>query len=238
MAALIAPPALADIIAIRPDHDNTIYGDSDFQSNAFGNNMFIGKNSQGGARRSLVSFDIASAVPAGSTINSVTLTVRCTRSRGGSAPVDLHRLTASWGEVESLAQDPGGSGAPAGPGDATWADRYFAQAMPWATPGGDFVPAVTSTVNIGSSGVSYTWQTTARFVADVQGMLDAPASNFGWIIIGNEGASATAKRLASRENPTASYRPTLTINYTAVPAPGAAGLLAVAGVLAGRRRRR
>jgi hypothetical protein len=52
--------------------------------------------------------------------------------------------------------------------------------------------------------------------ADVQGWLDSPATNFGWIIIGNESAALTAKRFDAHES--AATRPILTVYYT-VPAP-------------------
>ena len=51
-------------------------------------------------------------------------------------------------------------------------------------------------------------------VADVQDWLDNPANNFGWIVIGDESSSRTAKRFDSRENPTEGNRPQLTVNYT------------------------
>lgn len=37
-------------------------------------------------------------------------------------------------------------------------------------------------------------------VADVQGWLDNPASNFGWLVKGNEARPTTAKRFNSRQN--------------------------------------
>ena len=37
-------------------------------------------------------------------------------------------------------------------------------------------------------------------VADVQGWLDNPASNFGWLMLGDETAIVTAKRFDTRES--------------------------------------
>jgi hypothetical protein len=78
-------------------------------------------------------------------------------------------------------------------------------------------------------------------VADVQGWLDSPSGDFGWILIGPEGSGNTTKRFDSREYATASNRPLLTIDYTApVPEPGTI-LLTSIGILisvgAGRKRR-
>src|SRR5207302_838656 len=49
---------------------------------------------------------------------------------------------------------------------------------------------------------------------DVQNWLSSPGSNFGWIVIGDESGTGTAKRFDSRENSTASNQPALTIDYT------------------------
>jgi hypothetical protein len=51
-------------------------------------------------------------------------------------------------------------------------------------------------------------------VADVQGWLDDPSSNFGWLLVGNEGENGTAKRFDSKENPVAERSPSLTIEFT------------------------
>ena len=52
-------------------------------------------------------------------------------------------------------------------------------------------------------------------IADVQLWLDNPASNFGWLVLGDESTSATAKRFDTRESDSP---PVLTIVYTA-PTP-------------------
>jgi hypothetical protein len=43
--------------------------------------------------------------------------------------------------------------------------------------------------------------------ADIQAWLDNPSSNFGWVLLGKEGAEATAKRFDSRENEAPENRP-------------------------------
>ncbi|MCL4211824.1 MAG: hypothetical protein KJZ68_14310, partial [Phycisphaerales bacterium] len=60
----------------------------------------------------------------------------------------------------------------------------------------------------------YTWGSTSGMVGDVQGWLDNPAANFGWVLIGNEAVSVTAKRFDSRENPVPENRPVLIVDYT------------------------
>jgi hypothetical protein len=57
-------------------------------------------------------------------------------------------------------------------------------------------------------------------VANVQQWLDQPASNFGWIIIGNESQSATSKRFDSREIQDGNA-PGLEVLFTTAPPVGA-----------------
>ena len=63
---------------------------------------------------------------------------------------------------------------------------------------------------------------------------DDRETNFGWILIGNEGSSRTAKRFDSREN-TSLVRPQLTVDFTAVgnAVPIVAAPIEDEGLLAG-----
>ncbi|MCA9730104.1 MAG: multicopper oxidase domain-containing protein, partial [Candidatus Eisenbacteria bacterium] len=65
----------------------------------------------------------------------------------------------------------------------------------------------------------YSWSSPGM-VADLQGWVDDPSSNFGWVMIGQEtGMVTTQKRFASRENTNTSYRPVLEITYSVPPNP-------------------
>lgn len=233
-----ATVAAADVVQLGASKDNTMFeAFGDGLSNGAGPYMFAGETRDFGSRRALLAFDIASAVPAGSTINSVSLQLRMSRSTTGARPVALHRVLADWGEGTSDSGDPGGGGAPATPGDATWVYRFY-QTDSWATPGGDFDPTASASTNVGGIGF-YTWSSggAAGMLADVQAWLDDPSSNFGWVLIGADDGTRSAKRFDSRENPNPAYRPVLIIDYTPVPAPGSA-LVAALGVVAALRRRR
>ena len=81
----------------------------------------------------------------------------------------------------------------------------------WVTAGGELVFPVTATVPVTGLG-PYVFSG-ANLVTDVQDMLDVPATNFGWIIVGDESKSLTALRLPSRENATPQERPQLTVEY-------------------------
>ena len=86
---------------------------------------------------------------------------------------------------------------------------------------------------MGATG-SYTWETTSALEADAQGWYDEPENNFGWILIGSEGESGTAKRFATRENEDLAARPQLRIEFepvTAVQSQGWAGVKRTGGIV-------
>jgi len=201
------------VISLSPSKDNTLYEDATgFFSNGSGSHIFAGNNNGGRARRAVIAFDVANQVPAGSTIQEVTLTLRMSRTRTGPETIRLHRLQADWGEGTSNASANEGSGAVSTSEDATWVHRFF-NSDSWNNPGGDFSSASSASTSVGGSG-SYTWGSTSQLVADVQGWLNDPSINFGWVVIGNEARSQTAKRFDSRENGTSANRPVLTVTYT------------------------
>lgn len=227
-------PAGAASISIGAAHDNTIYADPGPElSNGAGPSMFAGRSGNGELRRGLISFDIASAIPAGSTITGVSLSMRQTAATSPALPatVALHSVLASWGEGTSVSGGGGGQGAPASANDATWLSRFFGVSS-WTSPGGDFNPVATaSTVTTGNA--LYSWSS-AAMIAEVQAWLDSPATNFGWLIKGDESASLNAKRFDTRESATPANRPSLTIEYV-IPSP-AAGAMLILSAFPRRRR--
>lgn len=210
-----ATPTLPDreAISLGPSKDNTLYENATGAfSNGVGDHIFVGNNTGGQARRTVVAFDIAGNIPADSIIQNVTLTLRMSRTRAGPETIKLHGLLADWGEGTSNALGNEGGGASSASGDATWVHRFF-NSDSWSNPGGDFSSTVSASASVAGSG-SYAWGSTSQLVTDVQGWLDDQSSNFGWILIGNEAASQTAKRFDSRENGTDANRPVLTVTYT------------------------
>jgi hypothetical protein len=210
--------ASAATISIFPSKDNTLYeyvpADGD-RSNALGFHFFAGTTAMGEIRRGVLAFDIAGSIPPGSTITAVSLSLNMSRTLLETARiVELHKLLADWGEGTSHAPGEEGDGAPATTNDATWRHRFF-DTIFWAMQGGDFSATVSASQSVGPIG-PYTWSS-AQMVADVQSWLDNPASNFGWLVLGDESTSATAKRFDTRES---ASPPVLTIQYA--PAPRAA----------------
>lgn len=261
---LAAASVQADVVSVGASKDNTLYevapalgnGNGGPPSNGAGVSFFAGRtsNSKGpNIRRGLVAFDVAAAVPAGSTINSAQLVLNMVQTIAGPETVELHRLTADWGEGTSNATSGGGGGgAPATTGDATWLHTFYPSSF-WTVAGGDFVGTVSDSQSVDDNG-PYTWGSTVQMVADVQDWLDNPAGNFGWILIGNEASLGTAKRFETRESALVrgggASPPQLIVDFTggvptappAIPALSAWGLafltLALFGAAAWLLRRR
>ena len=83
LAALLAaaPEAAATVVSLPASKDNTLYESATGAlSNATGEYLFTGRTKNGLVRRAVLSFDVASVVPAGSTINSVTLQLHLSRN--------------------------------------------------------------------------------------------------------------------------------------------------------------
>lgn len=233
VAAMVASNASAITIDLPAVGDNTLYEDTaGALSNGAGSAMFAGNNSADLVRRALVRFDVAGAIPAGSTITAATLSLFQSGANAAVQQVEVHRVLAGWGEGASVAPSGGGGGTAPSSGDATWIHREF-NSLAWATPGGDFSPAASAVTGVGGIG-AVSWMS-AALTADVQAMLDAPLSDFGWILLGNESVASSAKRFATREEAQVSERPVLRVEYV-VPSPGPMAIVAVA-FTAGMRRR-
>src|SRR5688572_7264443 len=211
-SVLMAGSSLAQLqVTLGSARDNTLYQDvNGGLSNGAGFYLFAGQNLNAIARRGLLRFNVAAAVPAGSTILSADLTLDLSQAQVAPVQVSLHRVSADWGEGTSQGLSGEGGGAPATPNDATWTNRFH-PGSPWTNQGGDFAAVGSATQTVGNTFGPYTWASTAAMVADVQGWLDNPATNFGWLVKGDETVASTAKRFGTRENPSPGSRPRLVL---------------------------
>ena len=208
--------AQAQTVTLEPLKDNTLYEDpAGALSNGAGQHFFAGNNGNGSTRRGIVAFDIAGAIPAGSAITGIGLTLSMSRTTAGTETVELNRGLADWGEGSSLAASGEGGGAAAASGDATWTHSFSPDRF-WATAGGDFSSTMSGAAPVDGIG-PYTWSSPGM-VSDVQAWLDNPSANFGWVLLGNEGVNRTSKRFDSREHGTAANRPQLEVQFT-LPEP-------------------
>lgn len=208
----VATPVAAGTVVLTPLRDNTLYQNAKGAlSNGAGSYLYAGATAGWALRRAVVVFDVAGSVPAGAEVVSARLELRMSRTIAGAYSVELHRLSADWGEGTSDAEGGEGDGGVATLGDATWIHTFWATTA-WAAAGGDFAATASATQSIDDIG-TYSWGSTAALVSDVQDWLDAPAGNFGWILVGDESTPATAKRFNSRENGDTSSVPKLEIVY-------------------------
>lgn len=201
---------------LQASKDNTLIESSTGAlSNGKGPTIFIGRTGQpqDSIRRGVLAFDIAGAIPAGSKITSVKLTLNLSMASAATEPatVTLYKATADWGEGTSNSQQ--GRGAPSTPGDATWIHTFY-DTTKWSKAGGDYVATASASQSITNVG-NYTWGSTPQMVADVQSWLDAPKGNYGWVILGDETQAATAKVFQSLDGQTESTRPQLAVTFTA-----------------------
>lgn len=246
-AILSHSPLHAAVITLNPSADTTLI-EIDPNANLGGADFFnAGTAGNGNRNRALMVFSLSEFIPAGSTINNVSLVLDIVRQPGvdlAPALFGLHRMNVSWREGDKVPIEEGspGLGAPATEGDATWLDRSVG-GQAWSAPGGragdDFAGTASSTVFVLGIGEPVQFDSTPLLTADVQFWIDNPNSNFGWMLMTEtEDVLRSARSFASRED--ANGGPMLTIDFTPVPEPGTlalAGLLAL-GLLAARRVKR
>lgn len=184
-------------VSIIPDKDNTLYFiQSGNASNGAGDYLFFGNTAGGDPRRAVFRYDLSSFQP-GDSIISAEITINTSRVANSSGrAATIHALSEDWGEGTANASGQEGGGANPEGGDATWFDRFY-DTLAWTNAGGTFGPAL-DTITVGGIG-AYTFSSSA-IDAVVQAWVDGTSDNFGFIIIGDESTSSSAKRINSREN--------------------------------------
>lgn len=191
--------------------DNTLYeSTTGALSNGSGAHIFAGRTNNGALRRAVLQFDLSN-IPSTATITNVILELRANRQKRGPHTVNVHRLTADWGEGSSNASGQEGSGASAASNDATWIHTFNSTGT-WNTAGGDFAATSSANASVNSSNALINFSGN-QLTADVQDWIDGTNSNFGWILIGDESSNASAKRFASKDNGNSANHPRLIITY-------------------------
>lgn len=190
-----------------PSQDTTIYEQDNLASNGAGQFLVSGEGV-----RSLLRFDVASSVPAGSTVLDVVLTLNLGETDGSATEVGILPVTRAWGEAGSDAVGNEHIGAPANPFDATWQYAFY-DGSEWDTPGGDLA-SVSAQATVSGIG-SYEWFS-QELISDVQAWVDNSTSNFGWAI---SSVAEQLKSFVSKDGPGGILAPTLEITYEPPPGP-------------------
>ena len=197
-----ASGARAASISLLPTQWNTISNGS-YTANSDGSGYHI---FAGGGREGLVQFNLSS-IPAGSTINSVTLSMYMDRSSTSSPanqPIFMYRVSDSWGmgnsganQVDNGVTGGGGMLYTATSNDATWNYRFYNSSTPsssinWTNAGGDFAASASayslvgegmaSTGTPGAGGPLLTSWSGAGLISDVQNWLTGTTENDGWLM--------------------------------------------------------
>ncbi|MFN7931581.1 MAG: DNRLRE domain-containing protein [Blastocatellia bacterium] len=229
-----APRVAASTLQLSPSADNTLYEDATGSiSNAIGQRLYVGNTAQaeGSKRRAVLKFNL-STIPAGATITSATLSLNMSKTLNTTGQtIAVHRLLKNWGEGTSNgATGPPGSGEGNGntatTGDATWLHTFYNTQL-WSAPGGDFAATPSTSALVNAPGRAQ-W-TGAGLVADVEQWRSNAATNFGWLLLGDEAKVETVMQFDSKDHLNPANRPVLTIEYTVGPSLDTLNVQANAG---------
>ncbi len=174
--------------------------------------------------RGLLRFDLTT-LPEGAVVTSAVLKLTQAlaneRTGDGKIPISVYRVLQDWNE---------GDGVYGGPG-ANWTYRQNNSAA-WGAEGADGAAdrAADPTATTDILNNPQQWDVTS----DVQLMLSGHASNYGWLVVADDGEGGDRYRFRSREAAEAQH-PRLEISYV-IPEPSSVALGAVGALLLLRRR--
>jgi hypothetical protein len=201
----------AQTAILKATRDNTLYETKDGSiSNGAGSYIFAGSTGANGVRRILLHFDLSS-IPQDAKIKSAILSLYMNKSKAGSFQLSVHRLLSDWGEGSSAGDGGEGLGAIATIDDATWLYAFYDKTR-WKIPGGDFIVQSSAEEAVIDEGW-YEWRSDA-LIGDVESWIKSPGENFGWVILGDETRSPSAKRFISRNYNDHDFHPRLTVEYS------------------------
>jgi hypothetical protein len=192
--------------------------------------MISGTNARGFKNRALLRFDLDGKLPAGAVIVDAWLVIQVNNSSaavGANAGYTLHRVLKPWNEGKKT----GNQGARAAADEVTWNSTGVLSPAKWTTPGTaapeDFVEASSAASAVTDLG-PVEFGGDATLVADVRLWLANSATNFGWLILGeDEDVPQSSRRIATREDPESA--PRLFIQYEAPVAELRIGDFGVSG---------
>jgi Glycosyl hydrolases family 16 len=184
--------------------------------------LIVGRNSA--PIRSVFSFDL-SPVPSGSTIHRAELGLTTVGGSGTVGSLQLRELLSTPAEGTGTADGTTGSNLGTGTG-ATWNTRTGGSTANdlWNSPGGDFSPAILSSIN----GFDATVAGVSRILPDSPALLTAARNSLQAgtplnliLSSANESSSTGFTRLASDDYPSQDSRPALLLQVTGNQLPAA-----------------
>lgn len=244
LLALFAVEARAATLILSGINTGVTHIRSDDPADNFGNDIYliIGRTTAPAVIRGLLAFDL-SKIPTGSTITSITLTLRSALispltpvpNASGSVALNLHDLTGTfvegWGDSYGSALTNG----------ATW--ETSGAGKTWNTMGGDFMPTILSSASVDPTlnvpGTVSEFASSTEFVSAAQAAVDSRMPLTLLLKLNDVNEAENTRRafhFHSDNTSTPSNAPTLTVTY--VPEPTSAALiLGGTAILVGARRR-
>jgi PKD repeat protein len=226
-SATISDPIGSRQVTLTAVQDNTIYSESD---SSYGGGMCLQvgrpgliRENQLLLRRALIQFDLSS-IPAESHIVSARLNLFRGVDGGPGDRLRVYRLLQDWGEGnsgagESCTPPPKQFGNAPTESSSTWNYRFFGPKAVWQTEagttlhGGNFQSSFSDSAIVAPSN-QRPGLTSSGITSDVADWVRDPASNHGWILLGDEANLGTGMRFASRQDPLPSHAPSLTVFFT------------------------
>jgi len=210
-SGLVGIRSLAAELIVIPSADTALFANNPANNLGASDLLAVGVTGKGFPARTLLRFDLASAIPTGGVVVEARLEFQVMREPGGDefSSVRAYRMQVEWSEGRGR----GNLGEPARAGEPTWTHRRYPDS-PWSAPGGakgiefaetDSGATVMNTLGsyvIGGPGI----------LKDVQGWLASPETNLGWMLVSDQEATKlTARRLGSRESTVAGSIPRLVV---------------------------
>ena len=226
-SATISNAIFSDQVTLTAVQDNTIFSESDSSYGA-GLCLQVGRPgltrpNQVLIRRALIQFDLSS-IPAGSRVVSARLNLYRLAPGGPGTLLRVYRLLQDWGEGNSgvgmsCTPPPKQFGSAPTESSSTWNYRFYGARAVWESAAGTTVHGGSFRGSFSDSEMidplaQFVSFTSSGITTDAAAWASDPASNHGWILVGDEVNLGTGLRFASRQDTIDSHPPTLTVFFT------------------------
>lgn len=201
-------------VFLNIDQDAVLYEISDGSlANSKGEYLFVGKDSEGDIKRSLLRIDLGDEIPLDATIDSAFLFISLNKTRNDEQPLYGYQVLSRWIEGSSNASANEGKGTSVTNGDPTWLHRIYPDTL-WDQEGGDFGEDILFQGTVDGTG-TYSLQATSAFLELMTQWLHNETPNYGFILLGNEDVeNGSSKRFASHQFSGTANRPQLSVYFS------------------------
>jgi hypothetical protein len=201
-------------VFLNIDQDAVLYEISDGSlANSKGEYLFVGKDSEGDIKRSLLRVDLGDEIPLEATIDSAFLFISLNKTRNDEQPIYSYQILKRWMEGSSNASANEGKGTSVTTGDPTWLHRVYPDTL-WDQEGGDFGEDLLFQGTVDGTG-TYSFKATSAFLELMTQWLRNETPNYGFILLGNEDVeNGSSKRFTSHQFSGTANRPQLSVYFS------------------------